>query len=967
MRNTARLSLAIILLMTLSASAQKKPAAKSGPIRRRSGWAGRTLAHMTLGEKIGQMLMIYYFGRFTSSESPDYRETLREIDHRHVGGLILGTTGGPLGIRRSQVYPTAVTLNEFQRRAKVPLLVGADFETGTAMRLEEGTSFPAAMAIAATADPRLAYQEGKIVAREARAAGLQWIFAPVADVNDNPLNPIINTRSFGEDPASVSAYVENFIRGVQDNGAMAAAKHFPGHGDVSVDSHLALPTVPGDGTELESIELVPFRAAIAAGVDSIMIGHLDVPAFEPDGNVPATLSYPIMTGLLRDQLGFQGLIITDAMDMGGVTTLYPPGEAAVRAVEGGADVLLMPPVPDAAREALKRAVRTARIPEQRIDESVRRILEAKERLGLVQDRYVNVSRLNGKFALPEYKNESQDTADRGVTLLRNSDNIVPLEATKPMRVLLVCISADPDPYPGATLESAIAWRVDSLTALRADTKHFPVRDLKLPPPDTYDAAIAALFVRVADRKGNVAFPDDQRNFVNQMLATGKPTVILAFGSPYLISRFPKAKTWIGEFSANDVSQTAAARALFGQVPFVGQIPVTVPDVVQRGDGLQLAANPMTLQPAPPSMSDRLKPVYDLLDRAVASNAFPGGVLAVGSHDQVAIHPFGKLSRGAKWPKVDAHTLYDIASITKVVVTTTTAELLWQQGRLDLDAPVSRYLPTFLDAAKSDPHPAWRSRVTVRNLMLHDAGLPATVQFFRHTKGSHAIIARALATPVEYEPGTQAVYSDLSMILLGEIEHRLTGQTLDLFAKQNILGPLGMTHSMFNPPRKRRTNMAPTEDDKTFRKRLVWGEVHDENAWAMGGVAGHAGLFSTAGDLSIFAQTMLNGGIYAHTRILDRATIAKFTRRDEIGNSARALGWDVVLQPDSSAGKYFSREAYGHLGFTGTSLWIDPPKDLFVILLSNRVNPARANEQIREVRPALHNAICEALGLAAKSP
>jgi beta-N-acetylhexosaminidase len=966
MRKSARLALAIVLLMSLSARAQKKSSVKSRRTGRSSAWVEHTLKKMTLREKIGQMLMVYYYGVFNSTESPDYKQMLHEVEDNHIGGLILGTIRGPLGIERSQVYPSAVIINEFQRRAKVPLIVGADFEAGTGQRLDEGTNFPAAMAVAATNNPRLAYEEGKIVARESRAAGLQWIFAPVADMNDNPANPIINTRSFGEDPSSVSKYVENFIRGAQDNGVLATAKHFPGHGDVSADSHLTLPTVPGDRNELEGMELVPFRAAIAAGVDSIMIGHLAVPAFEPDPNVPATLSHNIMTGLLRDDLGFKGLIVTDAMDMGGVTTLYPPGEAAVRSVQGGADMVLMPPVPDAAMEGLLDAVESGRIPEARIDESVRRILEAKEHLGLNKDRFVDVPKLNEKFALPEYKDESQEIADRGVTLLRNADNIVPLDATKPMRALLVSLSADPDPYPGETLEPAIRWRVDSLNALRADTQYFPVSGLKLPPPDTYDVAIAALFVRVADRKGNVAFPDDERDFVNRMLAAGKPTAVLAFGSPYLIARFPDVKTWIAEFSTNDVAQRAAARALFGQVPFTGQIPVTVPETVKRGAGLHLAANPMTLAPAPPSMTDRLKPVYDLLDKAVADDAFPGGVVAVGWHDQVAIHPFGKLTRDAKSAKVKVDTMYDMASVTKVIVTTTAAEMLWQQKRLDLDAPVARYLPKFGEAAKSDPNPAWRSGIKVRNLMLHDAGLPATVQFFKQTKGYDAIVERAETTPLEYEPGTRVVYSDLSIILLGEIVHRLTGQTLDVFAKQNIFDPLGMHRSMFNPPRSLRPNIAPTEYDATFRKRLVWGEVHDENAWAMGGVAGHAGLFSTAGDLSIFAQMMLNGGIYAHKRLLDRATIQTFTTRDQIGDSARALGWDVVVEPGSSAGKYFSPQAYGHLGFTGTSIWIDPTKDLFVVLLTNRVNPTRANEKIREVRPALYNAVCEALGLTGGS-
>jgi beta-N-acetylhexosaminidase len=965
MRNSGRILLAVALLMTLSARAQKAPSKTPPRGSRSSPWVEQTLKRMTLREKIGQMLMVYYLGVFTSTESPEYKEMLHEVAENYVGGLIIGTMRGPLGIERSQVYPTAVISNEFQRRAKIPLLVAADFESGTGQRLDEGTNFPAAMAVGATGDPRLAYEEGKIVAKEARAAGVQWIFAPDSDVNNNPDNPIINIRSFGEDPAAVAEYVSNFIRGAEDNGALATAKHFPGHGDVNVDSHLTLAVVPGDRNELESVELVPFRAAIAAGVSSIMPGHLSVPAFEPDPDVPATLSKNILTGLLRDELKFRGLIVTDAMDMGGVTSLYPPDEAAVRSVEAGADVLLMPPVPDAAMKGLLDAVHSGRISVKRIDASVRRILEAKARLGLNRNRFVDVPHINETFAQPDYENEAQSIADRGVTLLRNSLNLVPIDSTKPLRVLLVSLSADPDPYPGETIEPEIRWRVDSLSALRADSQYFGVSQLKLPPPDTYDVAVAALFVRVADRKGNVAFPDDERDFVNQMLATGKPTVVVAFGSPYLIERFPNAQTWISEFSTNDVAQKAAARALFGQVPFVGKIPVTVPGTVKRGDGIPLDAVPMTLQAAPSSMIQKLQPAYDVLDRAIAEDAFPGGVVAVGWNDQLAVRPFGKLTREAKSPRVTADTMYDMASVTKVVVTTTSLMILWQQKRIDLDAPVSRYLPEFAAAAKSDPDPTWRARIKVRNLMLHDSGLPGVRQFFKDTKGYEEIIHRALSEPLVYEPGTKVEYSDLGFMLLGEIVQRLTGEPLGKFAKENIFGPLGLTNSMFKPPRSLRSKIAPTEFDSDYRHRLIWGEVHDENSWAMGGVAGHAGLFSTAPDMAAFAQMMLNGGIYGYHRLLDRATIRMFTTRQDIGNSARTLGWDVVTQP-SSAGHDFSPAAFGHTGFTGTSIWLDPERDLFVVLLTNRVNPTRANEKIRQVRPALHDAVLQALGFGPAS-
>jgi beta-glucosidase-like glycosyl hydrolase/CubicO group peptidase (beta-lactamase class C family) len=953
--------LATFCLMTPSARAQKNSRTKIQPPASAS-WVEQTLKKMSLREKLGQMLMVSYFGAFSSVESSEYKEILRQVTENHVGGLILVTNRGPLGIERSQVYPSAIATNNLQRRAKIPLLVGADFETGTGMRLDEGTSFPSAMAIGATGDPKLAYVVGRATALEARAAGVQWIFAPDADINNNADNPIINIRAFGEDPESVASFVKEFVRGVEENGALATAKHFPGHGDVSVDSHLSLAVVPGDRQELESTELVPFRAAIDAGVSSIMPGHLSVPALEPDPNIPATLSKKILTGVLREEMKFRGLIVTDALDMGGVTSRYPPGEAAVRSIEAGADVLLMPPVPDAAMAGLEEAVRSGRISHKRVDESVRRILAAKAGLGLNRERLVNIARLNEKFGLPSYDAQAQGIADRGVTLLRDAPRLLPLDSTRPLRVLLVALSADPDPYPGETFEPEIRPRVDSLGVLRADTQYSKVSALHLPPASTYDVAIAALFVRVADRKGNVGFPDDQRAFINELLAAGKPTVVVSFGSPYLIERFPDAKTWLAEFSTNDVSQRAVARALFGQIAIQGMIPVEVPGTVQRGSGLRVAASPMTLQPASSAISDNLKPVYALLDRAVADGAFPGGVLAVGLNGQLVVHAFGQLEPGVETRETDTNSIYDVASLTKPIVTTTALMMLAQQHRLDLDLPVGSYLPDFAASAHSDPDPSWRAQVTVRMLLLHDSGLPGHRDFYKDAQGHDAILSRVVAEPLIHKPGTQVEYSDLGFILLGEIVERLTGQALDAFAKQKIFAPLGMDRSQFNPPRSLRKDIAPTEKDTTYRKRLIRGEVHDENAWAMGGIAGHAGLFSTAPDVAAFAQMILNGGIYAHERLLARSTIQQFTARETIGDSARALGWDVPAEP-SSSGRYFSPKSFGHTGFTGTSLWIDPERKLFVALLTNRVYPTRSNEKIRQVRPALHDAIFEALGLA----
>ena len=659
-------------------------------------WVDSTLQKMSVEEKVGQLLFATYHGSFTATDSTAYAQMLHSVNDLHVGGFINVTHMSPLGIVKSQAYPTAVLTNQLQAKSRLPLLIGADFERGTAMRLEEGTSFPTQMALAAAGNPKDAYTMGKVTALESRAAGVHWIYAPVADVNNNPGNPIINTRSFGEDPSKVAEYVSEFVRGVQENGGLATAKHFPGHGDTTADSHIDLGVVRASRERLDKLELVPFRAAIAAGVGSIMTAHLNVPAMEPDPSIPATLSHNILTGVLRDQLGFQGLVVTDALDMGGITVRYAPGDAAVRAFLAGADALLMPPVPDAAYEALLAAVNSGKISQERLDQSVRRILNAKAFLGLNDNRMVDLNALNEKFGLAAWQEQAQQISDRGITLLRDASHRLPLDGTKPTRALLVCLYADPEPYPGEDLERELRTRFDSLTSLRADTKFAKADTLKLPPADSYDVVILALFVRVSDRKGDVDVPADQIPLIDQIYKSGKPVITASFGSPYLIERFPQAETWIAAFGISDVAQISIARALFGQIPVQGHLPVTVPVVnLHAGFGIELAANPMTLQPMDERAEAKLQPVFSVIEKAIADKAFPGATLAVGYRGKVSLHSFGKLSYEVDAPATRNETMYDIASLTKVVVTTTLVEKLVEgdfASPLNLDAPIDRYLP-----------------------------------------------------------------------------------------------------------------------------------------------------------------------------------------------------------------------------------------------------------------------------------
>jgi len=929
-------------------------------------WVDSTLKKMSTDEKIGQLLFTTYHGTFTSTDSPAYQQMLHFVNDLHAGGFIIVTHIGPLGIEKSQAYPTAALNNELQAQAKIPLLVGADFERGSAMRLDEGTSFPTNMALAAAGDPKDAYTMGKITAIEARDVGVHWIYAPVADINNNPENPIINTRSFGENPGRVAEFVSAYVRGVNENGGLATAKHFPGHGDTAADSHIDLPVIKADRARLDELELVPFRAAIEAGVGSVMTGHLNVPALEPDANTPATLSHNILTGVLREQLGFEGLVITDAMDMGGITVRFAPGEAAVRAVLAGADCLLMPPVPDAAFEALQVAVKSGRISSERLDASVRRILEAKARLGLDKDRLVDLAALNTKFAAVKWQSEAQDISDRGITLLRDTPKRLPLDGTKPSRALLLAFYADPEPYPGEDLERELRKRFDSVTTLRADTRFASAANLKLPSPDSYDIALLALFVRVSDRKGNVDVPAEQAALAEQVYKSGKPVITLALGSPYLIERFPQAETWIGAFGISDVAQISMARALFGEISIRGHLPVTIAGInLKAGFGMEVPSEPMKLAPMDVRSEAQLQPAFDVIEAAVKDKAFPGATLAVGYKGKVSVHAFGKLSYDAKSPSVNADTMYDIASLTKVVGTTTITEKLVEGDfpvPLDLDAKVERYLPEW---TSSGAQLEWRHRVTVRHLLTHTSGLPAFKEYWRTSKGKQDTLDRIFAEPLEYEPGTKMIYSDLGIILLAEIIHRLTGKNLDELTREDIFSPLEMNHTMYLPPKKIWPTIAPTEIDNNLRHRLIQGEVHDENAFAIGGVSGHAGLFSTAPDLAAFCQMLLNGGVYAHQRIVRRATIAQFTVPQELSNRTRTLGW-VVPSEGGFSGHFYGLHSFGHTGFTGTSIYIDPDRQLFVLLLTNRVNPTRENMKIAKVRPALHDAVMQALGLASNA-
>ncbi len=573
----------------LSKNAARKPVVAK-PASSELAAANRWLKQLTPRERIAQLFMIPFYGHPMNTNTKEYRKFVHLVSQEHVGGLILvNVTNGRL-IAKADPLQVASFLNRMQKLAKVPLVVGGDFERGAAMRLDPTPLFPHAMAFTAGRDPNAARIEGEITARETRAVGMHWIFFPVADVNNNPDNPVINIRSFGENPQDVAAFSTAFIEGahsVKGSPVLTTAKHFPGHGDTATDSHINMAAISGDRARLDQVELVPFRAAIKAGVDSIMTAHLSVPGLEaPD--VPATLSPKILTGLLREELDFKGLIITDALEMGGIAKGFSNSEACIRALEAGADVLLMPPDPEAAINALVAAVKSGRITQKRVDDSVRRILLAKAHLGLDKKRVVDVDEVNTVVNAPESIAAAQLIADHSVTLLKNEGNFFPLR--QPRDTAFVILGEGRAGVEGMAFTQEVRKRFPGANIIALDGASSEA-DLQLALTRALAAkqTVVAAFASVASYRGNLSLGGGFPQFLNNLLAGKKPVALLSLGNPYLWRSFPEASAYLTTYSVVPTSEISAVKALWGEIPTSGKLPVSIPGLAKYGDGIVLPA------------------------------------------------------------------------------------------------------------------------------------------------------------------------------------------------------------------------------------------------------------------------------------------------------------------------------------------------------------------------------------------
>jgi beta-N-acetylhexosaminidase len=582
-------------------------------------WAEKALKKLSLEEKVGQLFMVRLtMPQFVNVQSNDYQQWRQQIDHYHLGSMLLTVAVDGPGLSKSEPYEIAVLINELQRDNKVPLLMAADYERGLSMRLNGVTIFPHAMAFGATGKPQLAERFGQIVAEESRAIGVEWNLFPDADVNSNPANPVINTRSFGEDPKNVGAMASAYIRGARGAGLLTAAKHFPGHGDTATDSHLGVAAVNRTHDQMEQIDLPPFRDAIAAGTDAVMVAHVTVPALEPDTNKVATISPTIVTQVLKSQLGFQGLVITDAMDMSGLTRIYPQGgsvaagRAAVDAIKAGNDMLLLPSDLDGAYNGILNAVHSGEISEQRINQSVLKILKAKASVGLNKANQVDIRNLSTIISSPQNLVAAQQMADSALTLVRENGRVLPLRPTtarsnagpaygtlqtESNKLLCIIFTDDVRSDNGRQFQRELHARVPDARIIYVDPRiaEGSTPEIQRAIKGAENIIVGVYMVPVAGRavkkEGGVAvnsisMPESTAVLLQSILeAKSKNTVVISFGSPYIAGDFPLIENYICTYSNVQTSETAAAKALFGEIPFLGRLPVSIPGFAQRGTGM----------------------------------------------------------------------------------------------------------------------------------------------------------------------------------------------------------------------------------------------------------------------------------------------------------------------------------------------------------------------------------------------
>ncbi len=975
-------------------------------------WVDSVFNMLTLEEKIAQLFMVAAYSG-TEKYNADAIEKL--IKENKIGGLIF-----------MQGTPTAQAelTNKFQQLSKVPIWIGMDAEWGLGMRLKGVKDFPKQMMLGAMEDSTLVTKMANAIAYQCKRMGVQIDFAPVIDVNNNPNNPVINFRSFGEQREHVANLGTLYMRGLQNNGIIACAKHFPGHGDTDVDSHKDLPEITKSFSELEKLELYPFKHLIADGIQSMMIAHLQIPALDNTANTPTTLSSKVVTDLLKNKLGFSGLIFTDALNMKGVTKHYSPGEVDLKAFLAGNDVLLFSENVPLGIEKIKEAIENKKISMARLEESVKKILLAKYNSGL--SNFKNIETKNIDEDLNQYTSilKSQ-IAQEAITLLQDPNAVIDkIKKSKTKKIAYVSVGKTDNTVFGEMLKNELDAEFFSLNQTNVDANNSTFQKLK-----NYDGVIIGIHNLALYPKDNYGLDKIETDIIKKLNAN-KNTVLVNFGNPYVLKNLCDENCAILVcYDEADETQKAASKLLSGNAVFKGKLPVSICNKFKVGDGI--ASNQSVLgekniprvvkvDKYPSDVNDiknvnnglgksvtltccvspnalgasltELDKLDNLVENAIKQGAFPGCRVLAAKNGQVFYDKaFGFLDYGKKNP-VDNNTVYDLASVTKAAATTIAVMKLVEEGKINLDKTLGDYL-SFTKGSN-------KQFLKIKDVLLHQAGLKAWIPFYKETLDSTSypnkiIYSTKKSTSYpnkvcsnlymsknwedtmwkrillsEIAPRGNYVYSDLDFIFLQKVVEQVSKTSLDKYVKKEFYDNLKMQNTMFNPKDNLKgKKIAPSEYDNYFRHQEINGFVHDMGAAMFGGVSGHAGLFSTAGDLAILFQMLNNGGIYEGKRYLKKSTIDLFTSKYSF-TSRRALGFDKPepnkskSQPTSSN---CSLKTYGHTGFTGTCIWADPENDIIFIFLSNRTYPSADNKLIQrmDIREKAQQYVYNAFGISSR--
>ena len=972
--------LAIIILFTGFASG-KEPAESDPPflILTQDNWVKEKLESMTLDEKIAQLMMITVYPRQTES---DKERTIRLIQNHKPGGILV-MQGSPV--------KTATWINQFQANSAVPLLVAIDGEWGLSMRIDSTIQYPYAQAIGAVQDSAFIYQMGRDMAQQMKLAGIHMNFAPVADVSTNPQNPVINFRSFGEDKVNVARKAWYIASGMQNEWVVPVAKHFPGHGDTQTDSHHELPLIKHPKGRIDAIESFPFRYLTQRGITGIMTAHLNVPALDNSG-VPSSLSAKIVNDYLKKEIGFNGFVVTDAMNMQGVQTKN--GNAVVEALKAGNDMLEFVVDLPKAIAAVKQAVASGEITAEEIDLKCSRVLALKRWAGLHVYQPANTSNLTARLNSPYYEMTVRKLIKGSLTVLANK-NALPVQDFGKLKIASVAIGTD-----NITAFQKMIERYTPVDhfILRKNASEREVAALRS-KLDNYNLVIAGIHGINLYPSGMYGTTSAQKSSIADFIRDNR-VVSVFFGNAYALKHFENIHQSAGlilAYQNNRLTQELAAQLVFGAFDASGKLPVTVDNRFKLNDGLDVKGNQTFSYTIPEEAGIESKILIPKIDSiaelGLKRKAYPGAQVLIARHGQVIFHKCYGHHTYLQDQEVTPDDIYDWASVTKVTGPLPALMKLTEEKKINLDAPFSTYWPAFKGTE--------RGNFSVRDFLTHQAKLPAFIAFWRmglekdgslkrevfstqpsddfSVRASNQLYVNNGFRQVIYDairdakslPAKKYVYSDLGFHLYPEMVTNLSGVPYEQYIAENFFRPLGASTVTYNPylhyPLER---IIPTETDDFFRKEKLRGFVHDEGAAVLGGVSGNAGLFGTANDLAKIFQMYLQKGYFAGRRYFSQELVDEFTRiQFPKNNNRRALGFDkpyinnhLNSLKDAYPAVSASKNSFGHTGYTGIMVWADPDSGILFIFMSNRVYPTRNNPALFDlnIRPAMHQAIYDSI-------